>query len=254
METTSCTSVEKNKLGDEKTYAQLVRQSFLEAKAIIGKANNQEFKFIEREVKLSIDVELDTFFRNYLEKFTSIPVYSEESLGSSPLKGKCWIVDPLDGSLNFFRKIPFYTSSIALWNEGQPVMGFVYDYVHDEFYSGQLDSGATLNDRDIKVSLTKKENGVKATGIPSHTQVNESLAMFEKSLESYKKLRWLGCASLSLAYVADGRVDAYEEKGIKLWDVAAGIALVISAGGKASWDFNSDGTLNLRATNNQDLL
>lgn len=61
-------------MGDEKTYAQLVRQSFLEAKAIIGKANNQEFKFIEREVKLSIDVELDTFFRNYLEKFTSIPV------------------------------------------------------------------------------------------------------------------------------------------------------------------------------------
>jgi myo-inositol-1(or 4)-monophosphatase len=76
--------------------------------------------------------------------------------------------------------------------------------------------------------------------------------MFEDSLNSYKKLRWLGCASLSLAYVACGKVDAYEEKGIKIWDVAAGIALVRAAGGRAEFSFNSDGSLNLVADNHME--
>jgi len=236
-------------LSKDNAYIELVRNGFREARNIVEKSKVTDNGFIEREIKLSTDVELDFFFRGYLEKNTNLPVYSEESLGSSPLKGKCWIVDPLDGSLNFFRNIPFYSSSIALWEDGRPLMGFIYDYIHNEFYSGEIGGRAALNGKPIKVSSTEIGNGIKATGIPSHTRVSDSLAMFDKSLDDYKKLRWLGCASLSLAYVADGRVEAYEEKGIKIWDVAAGIAIVMAAGGEAVWEFNSDGSMNLVATN-----
>jgi myo-inositol-1(or 4)-monophosphatase len=231
-------------------HIELVRNAFLESAKIIQKSNVSTTGFIEREIKLSTDTELDVFFRKYLETHTDIAVYSEESLGgNSPLKGKSWIVDPLDGSLNFYRNIPFYSSSIALWEDGVPLFGCIYDYVHNEFYCGEIGVGSSLNGKPIKVSSTKATEGIKACGIPSHTKVSDSLKMFEESLNHYKKLRWLGCASLSLAYVADGRVDAYEEKGIKLWDVAAGIALVMASGGSATWNFNSDGSLNLVADN-----
>lgn len=239
-----------NGLIQNNEHIELVRKAFQESAKIIQNSNVRASGFIEREIKLSTDLELDSFFRNYLESHTDIPVYSEESLGgNSPLKGKNWIVDPLDGSLNFYRNIPFYSSSIALWEDGRPLFGCIYDYVHDEFYCGEIGVGASLNGTPIKVSSNKARDGIKAAGIPSHTNVSDSIKMFEESLNHYKKLRWLGCASLSLAYVADGRVDAYEEKGIKLWDVAAGVALVLAAGGRATWDFNSDGSLNLVADN-----
>ena len=234
---------------DKSTYSELVREAFREARTILQKSDRANNGFIEREIKISTDIELDIFFRNYLEKKTSIHVYSEESLGSSPLEGKCWIVDPIDGTLNYYRNIPFYSSSIALWEDGRPLMGFIYDYVHDEFYAGEVGIGSTLNGSAIKVSSTLKSSGIKATGIPSHTKIRDSLNMFNESLEHYKKLRWLGCASLSLAYVACGRVDAYEEKGIKLWDVAAGMALVTAAGGRVAFHFNPDGSLDLMADN-----
>jgi myo-inositol-1(or 4)-monophosphatase len=239
-------------LNEDKAFTELVRDGFREARNILQKSNVTANEFIEREIKLSTDVELDVFFRNYLETNTKIPVYSEESLGCSPLKGKCWIVDPLDGSLNFYRSIPFYSSSIALWEDGAPLLGFIYDYVHDEFYCGVIGHGSSLNGKAIKVSTVARGDGIKATGIPSHTKISDSLNMFEDSLNSYKKLRWLGCASLSLAYVACGKVDAYEEKGIKIWDVAAGIALVRAAGGRAEFSFNSDGSLNLVADNHME--
>jgi myo-inositol-1(or 4)-monophosphatase len=231
-------------------YNQLLEKAFQEADKIINQSEAASSGFVEREIKLSTDVELDVFFRNYLEKNTLFPVYSEESLGEKKfLNEKCWIVDPLDGSLNFFRGIPFFASSIALWEEGKPLLGGVYDYTHKEFYYGEVGGNATLNGKLIQVGQAKLGTGIKATGVPSFSSVQESLKMFEKSLSDYKKLRWLGCASLSLAYVASGKMDAYEELGIKIWDVAGGMALVLAAGGQIETHFNPDGSLNLLALN-----
>jgi myo-inositol-1(or 4)-monophosphatase len=224
----------------------LIDTAFKEAAEIIKNSKAASNGFIEREIKLSTDENLDKFFRAYLEKNTNDAVYSEESLGNLPKTGKVWIVDPLDGSLNFFKNIPFYTSSIALWENGAPLLGFVYDYVHDEYYYGEIGHGAFLNDK-LLGKTESQGSTIKMTGIPSHTKVEDSLKMFEASLQSYKKLRWMGCASLSLCYVAAGRADAYEEQGIKLWDVAAGMAIVMAAGGHVKYDHNADGSLNLTA-------
>lgn len=224
----------------------LIKNAFEQSAEIIKKSQVVSNGFSEREIKLSTDEELDSFFRTYLEMNSGIPVFSEESGGvNSPLTGKCWIVDPLDGSLNFFRGIPFYSSSIGLWNDGIPIAGGIYDYVHNEFYYGEVGVGAFLNGKLIERSNSLIKSGIKATGIPSFSNVNISLKMFETSLNEYKKLRWLGCASLSLAYVASGKIDCYEEIGIKIWDVAAGMAIAIAAGAKVHSSFNSDGSLNL---------
>lgn len=234
---------------DFEDQERFILNGFLKAAQTLKHSKITSSSFVEREVKLSTDLELDLYFREYLETNTDYAVYSEETLGSDPLIGKCWILDPLDGSLNFSRGIPFYSTSIALWDNGIPLRGYVYDYSHAEFYSADVGKKSLLNGVDIKVSNISSTQGIKATGIPSHTNVSDSLKLFETSLESYKKLRWLGCASLSLCYVASGRVEGYEEKGIKLWDVAAGIAIVMAAGGQIQSSFNKDGSLNLLATN-----
>ncbi len=229
-------------------FESIIKEGFNQSSKIIKQSSVLSNGFIEREVKISTDIELDQFFRTYLEEKTSIPVFSEESLGSvDPLKDRCWIVDPIDGSLNFLRNIPFYTSSIALWENGKPLAGFVYDYSHNDYYVGLGLGRAFLNSKPISLSTFQSLNGIVATGIPSHTQVESSLKNFGKLLESYKKIRWLGCASLSMCYVACGKIEAYEELGIKLWDVAAGMAIVQSVGGKLEFHFNEDGSLNLKA-------
>lgn len=231
-------------------YYELLKEVFKEARKIIEQSNKELNRFLDREIKLTTDQELDTFFITYFEKNTNLPTYSEESLGDKKfLTEKCWIIDPLDGSFNFFRGIPFYASSIALWDKGQPVLGGIYDYVHNEFYYGEIGVGAFLNGKPIELNSAALSKGIKATGIPSFANIHESLKMFESSLSEYKKLRWLGCASLSLAYVASGKMDCYEELGIKIWDVGAGIPLVLAAGGRAEFSYNPDGSINLLAFN-----
>lgn len=230
----------------KESYRDFLKKTFLEASQILTTADNSNGQFIEREIKLEADQKLDQFFRSHLEKHTGLPVYSEESLGKFPDdKTTCWIVDPLDGSLNFSRRIPFFTSSVCLWDQGSPVVGAIYDYSHNDFYFAEKQKGAYLNSN--KISPSSKNNIIKASGIPSHTSVDKSLRMFSSSLKEYKKIRWLGCASLSMAYLASGKVDAYEELGIKLWDVAAGIIIVEESGGRVEYTFNSDGTLNVLA-------
>lgn len=233
-------------------FESLIQQSFVESSKIIKQSGARSNGFIEREVKLSTDIELDTFFRSYLEKNTDIPVYSEETLGdTNPFQGQCWIVDPLDGSLNFLRQIPFYTTSIALWDNGNPVAGYVYDYSHGDYYAGTGEGKAFLNGKKISLSKISQANGIVASGIPSHSLTETSLENFGKLLETYKKIRWLGCASLSLCYVACGKIEAYEELGIKIWDVAAGMAIVKSAGGNLNYTLNKDGSLNVTALGGQ---
>ncbi len=230
-------------------FEDLIRNCFLSAAKILEEVPKKIDEFQDREIKLRVDSRLDLFFRNCLEKHTPYPVYSEESKGNSlDLSKTCWIVDPLDGSLNFFRGIPFYTSSIALWIDGKPKLGYIYDYAHQEFYSADVDGVAKLNDQILQIKALNSHQ-IKATGIPSHSEVESSISMFIESLKSYKKLRWLGCASLSLAYLASNRLDAYEERGIKIWDVAAGLALVLAAGGKVQIDQINATTLNVVATN-----
>ena len=117
------------------------------------------------------------------------------------------------------------------------VLGVVYDFNRNEMFSGLIGQGAWLNGKPIKVSNTKKKSrAILCTGFPVSSDFSsKTLLRFVENIMEYKKIRLLGSAALSLAYVACGRADVYVENGIKLWDVAGGIALVEAAGGQAQY-------------------
>lgn len=187
---------------------------------------------VGKDIKVSADIEAHAMIESALSD-TSIPVLSEEGTHQSAVYGLTWIVDPLDGSLNYVRGIPSSAVSIALYENNTPLLGVVYDFRREELFAGIVGKGAWMNTMPIHVSTTKdKYEGVLMTGFPSYADYsNEALSVYVSRVQEYKKVRLIGSAALSLAYVACGRADVYYERSIKLWDVAAGLALVISAGG-----------------------
>lgn len=193
-------------------------------------------KNLARDVKVMADKSLEAIIVKRLIKESPYPILTEES-GFLGNKGKnsnyYWIVDPLDGSFNFSRGIPISCISIALWIRMEPLLGIVYDFNRDETFSGLVGEGAWLNKEPIMISKTsRKSNAVLCTGFPVSTNFSQqSLLDFVEDIKKYKKIRLFGSAALSLAYVACGRADIYSENNIKVWDVAAGIALVKAAGG-----------------------
>ncbi len=183
--------------------------------------------------KLSESIILDTL------KPSNLPVLSEEScndLCDADVVNNdiLWIVDPLDGSLNFYRDIPMCCISIGLWIGKKPIMGAVYDFSRGELFSGICGKGAWLNKNKIHPSSTVElQQSVLCTGFPSHASHSKSaITGFVNNVRSFKKIRLLGSAALSLAYVACGRADAYMEKGIRIWDVAGGLAILAASGGR----------------------
>lgn len=194
----------------------------------------------QRDVKLQADVEAEVRIVDVLRGGSPFSILSEERghiEGSDDEGDARWIVDPLDGSLNYLQEIPFCGVSIGLWNATEPLLGVVYDFIRDECFTGIVGDGAWRNDVAIRVAATTAcERAVLSTGFPAATDFStEALGDFVERVRAYRKVRLLGSAALSLAYVACGRVDAYVERDIKLWDVAAGLALVQAAGGRAVW-------------------
>ncbi|MET0546227.1 MAG: inositol monophosphatase family protein [Caulobacterales bacterium] len=145
-----------------------------------------------------------------------------------------WIVDPLDGTLNFLHGMPHYAISIGLERDGEMVAGVVYDLSRAEIFSAERGRGAFLNDRRLRVAgRTKIEESVIATGIPYHGKAGHEAFLKELAAISNKVagVRRFGSAALDMAWVAAGRFDAFWERGLQPWDIAAGIVLVREAGG-----------------------
>lgn len=172
---------------------------------------------------------------------SGIPLYSEEAGAidtrrtarrSSKAAGPLWIIDPLDGSLNYHRGIPLCCVSIALYEGRRPILGVVYDFNHDEMFCGHSGRGAWLNHSPMEPSRTDLvSRAVLATGFPVRTDFSgPALSKFVGEVQGFRKVRLLGSAALSLCYVASGRIDAYREDGIMFWDVAAGCAIAEAAG------------------------
>jgi fructose-1,6-bisphosphatase/inositol monophosphatase family enzyme len=185
---------------------------------------------IGRDVKLDSDRLAENIILESLGG--ELAILTEESGLHGAVTLLRWIVDPLDGSMNFLRGVPFCCVSIGLWQGMQPVLGVIYDFNRNEIFTGIVGEGAWLNDDPIHVSVFGKEKGILCTGLPVSTDFSSgALAQFIDEAQVYKKVRLLGSAALSLAYIAAGRVDAYRERDIKIWDVAAGIAIVQAAGG-----------------------
>ena len=145
-----------------------------------------------------------------------------------------WIIDPLDGTLNFLHGIPHFSISIGLERDREIFAGVIYDPINDQMFWAEQGKGAFLNDRRIRVSTRRNvQEGLFATGIPFAGRKGHEayLKQLENVMAGTSGVRRTGSAALDLAYVATGRYDGFWEKGIKAWDIAAGIALVREAGG-----------------------
>ncbi|RLQ23844.1 inositol monophosphatase [Seongchinamella sediminis] len=147
-----------------------------------------------------------------------------------------WIIDPLDGTTNFARGIPHYAVSIACLHKGRLEHAVIVDPVRREEFTASRGRGAQLNGRRLRVSKrTSLEGALLGTGIPFKGHCDDKLEAYAKSVEllagQCAGIRRAGAASLDLAYVAAGRLDAFWEIGLAQWDIAAGALLVKEAGG-----------------------
>ncbi|MGB1141016.1 MAG: inositol monophosphatase family protein [Halioglobus sp.] len=147
-----------------------------------------------------------------------------------------WIIDPLDGTTNFVRGIPHYGISIACLHRGKLEHAVVVDPVRREEFTASRGRGAQLNGRRLRVSQRNSLDGaLLGTGIPFKNHCDDKLEAYSKSIEQLAGqcagIRRAGAASLDLAYVAAGRLDAFWEVGLSRWDIAAGALLIREAGG-----------------------
>jgi len=207
------------------SVANLIKSNYIIDSGIISS--------IDKDIKTKADLVAHDCINQELSK-TGIPVFSEESDHDSfDIDKLQWIIDPIDGTLNFVRGFPMAAISIALWENGVPILGVIHHLFDDQVFYSYSNKGAWLNNDRISVSnIDKKNQAVLATGFPSGRDYSkESLSQFISDIKTYKKMRMLGSAALMLAYVACGYFDAYQENDIYIWDVAAGLSLVSEAGG-----------------------
>lgn len=168
--------------------------------------------------------------------FPTHSVVAEESGGTQNGSEFCWYVDPLDGTTNFAHGFPAFAVSLGLARAGALVCGVIYDPLHRELFEAERGSGAFLNGRRIRVSgVTRLHDSLAATGFPSRKRhLNVNIHFYYQVAMISHGVRRAGSASLDLAYVAAGRLDAFWEFGLNPWDMAAGVLLVEEAGGKVS--------------------
>jgi myo-inositol-1(or 4)-monophosphatase len=186
------------------------------------------------DIKLDLDVRSQELItRELLSTFPDHALYGEEGIAGNASSAYQWIVDPIDGTVNFFYSIPHFCVSIALRHEGRIVLGVIYDPMRDELWSVEKGAPALLNGTPIQVSKRSElSDCVVSVGMSkSPSTIVSATALLEKYVKRVRKCRLMGSAALDLAYVSCGRLDAYIEQSVSLWDVAAGQLLVESAGG-----------------------
>ena len=205
-----------------------------------------------RDIKLKIDIESEKLILDFINQNSKLPILSEESGASNYLGDTYWIVDPLDGSSNYFRKIDICAVSIALMHQGEPLLGVINDFMSEHLYFASKNGGAFCNDIPIKVSdIEDAAEGTIMTGIPAKSLYSDDeFKLMIKLFQKWKKVRMIGSAAIANLYIAKGKADCYEEKGTFIWDVAAGAVIVHEAGGFASLsEFKSDFRVDAKFTN-----
>ena len=190
---------------------------------------------VPNEIKAEADIIIEKILIGELSA-SGLSIISEESgmIESESDSNLRFIIDPIDGTVNFIRGIYNCSISVALFDRDTPVFGVLASYPSGEIAWGGEGIGAFIDDIPINVSSVKDtKKGVLCTGFPSRFEFN-SKAVSEQMLlmQSFSKVRMLGSASQSLLQVAKGSAEAYVESNIMIWDVAAGIAIVEGAGGK----------------------
>lgn len=175
------------------------------------------------------------------ESYPSHSILAEES-GEREGDEYCWIIDPLDGTINYVHGFPQFAISIALKQKDNLIIGVIYDPIRQELFTATRGGGAQLNSRRMRVSQCKKlENALIGTGFPfkEKQHFKPFINIFTELFPKTSGIRRAGSAALDLAYVAAGRLDGFWEAGLQQWDTAAGILMIQEAGGMVS-DFHGD--------------
>ena len=207
-----------------------------------GRLSNNEIERIgRRDVVTAADKEAEELIvRELAVVAPGVPVVGEEGqrgAAEDRPAGPTWVVDPLDGTVNFVQGIPLFAVSIGLVEDGKPMLGVVHVPALSQTFVGAPGSGAFENGRPISVSVTPFLNdAVLATGF-AYERDDMPDDNFDNLVHLGRKargIRRLGAAALDLAYVASGRLDAFWELHLSPWDVAAGAALITAAGGRVT--------------------
>lgn len=186
------------------------------------------------------------------KKYPNASILSEEKGQIEKNSKTRWIIDPLDGTVNFAHHIPFFAVNIALEVESEIIAAVTYCPTTKELFFAEKNMGAYLNNKKIQVSTTAEiERSILATGFPYNLKLNpeKCIDKFINIIRSGMPIRRLGSAALDLAYLADGRFDGYWETNLGPWDIASGILLIKEAGGKiTNWhgkqiELNSNNTV-----------
>ena len=198
---------------------------------------NSETSSSTKDIKLKADVYAENLIKEVLTSNSDYPILAEESGKSNENLGDVfWVVDPLDGTANYNRDIPICCVSIGLVKNMKPIAGIIYDFNNDGLFVGNdLDKTATYNNKEICVSnINNRKEGILITGLPHSTDYSDkALNKMITDMQSWKKIRMIGSAAMASCYVASGKAEMYKEKGVYLWDILAGAAIVESAGGIA---------------------
>jgi len=209
---------------------------------------------MHHDIKLALDKECQQLIESIiLEEHPDHAIYGEEGLAGDQSSSHQWIVDPIDGTVNFFYGIPHFCVSVAYREGDELKAGVIHDPMMKETWEVVKGSVPLLNGAPISVSPREKlEESALFVGCGKDVATMESgLSRFERASKRARKMRMMGSAALGMAYISCGRLDAYVESRISLWDIAAGKLLVEGAGGKVDLQPNPQkpDVLSIVATN-----
>ncbi|QFT88716.1 Inositol-1-monophosphatase [Bacillus sp. THAF10] len=190
---------------------------------------------------LVTDIDQDTekfFIEKIRGTYPEHQILGEEGFGDEldKLDGTVWIIDPIDGTMNFVHQQRNFAISVAVYEDGVGKIGLIYDVVHDELYHAKAGEGAYLNDLQLpkleKVPVEKAVIALNATWITENKRIDPTI--LSPLVKKVRGTRSYGSAALEMAYVATGRIDAYLTLRLSPWDFAAGLIIVSELGGKVT--------------------
>ena len=200
----------------------------------------------ELEIKYKGEIDLVTHVDHASEKFLieeinrnfiDHKILAEESGESVGESDHLWIIDPLDGTVNYAHGVPFFCVSVAYAFKGEVKLGAVYDPMRNEMFSAERAVGAKLNQKPLRVKNTEAlKQSLLVTGFPYDVVVTKdnNFANYEHFAKMSQGVRRLGAAALDLCYIAAGRLDGYWEMSVNSWDVAAGGLIAEEAGARVT--------------------
>ncbi|WP_449539870.1 inositol monophosphatase family protein [Ferdinandcohnia sp. Marseille-Q9671] len=212
-----------------KEAGERIRQSF-NMKLVIETKSNPD------DLVTNMDKETEQFFIEKIHQtYPTHKILGEEGLGDQieALKEITWIIDPIDGTMNFVHQQRHFAISVAVYEEGIGHIGLIYDVVHDELYRARKGQGAYFNSTKIEplgdVPLERAMLAINATWVTENKRIDPKILI--PIVNAVRGTRSYGSAALEIAYVVTGRIDAYITMRLSPWDFAAGVVLIQEVGG-----------------------